>query len=507
MTKKKKHVITVVSLLAVMAVLLALYFLIPQGEDAEKESAQNAGATIPVVKISADQVTGVEVQKKGEGFSLKKEGDQWKLADMPEAPVDTKVVEGMFGCLNPVKAVREISGGEGSAADYGLEKPQLTVQITTLDGSSYQFALGDSVPAAGGNYAMFNGDKMYALDDSVYSAFDVKKNSLIAKEEVAQIDGDYLTSISVENEGVTTFEAKVVSDSKKVDKYTNWIITKPYKEPLAGATTDQWDTLQNYFTSVTFDELEEYGCDDLKKYGFEKPAAVVKVGYFEIKDGYQIPEETAAPGKETVSVVGQNTNKTPLVPEEHRKKLGYTLTFGKKAEDGSYYVRLNDSQNVYRMSGETAEEMLTVDAYTNMDHCVYSTLATDIEGYDVVTGGKKITVTRETAKDDEGKDKNVWKVNGTQIPDDKEEEFLTPYSKAYLLEFASFAKKDVKPKSDEPVLTIVYHEGDRDVTVKYLPYDGTNFYRVDKNGMDYFLVNKRSVDDAAKAFEGLLDLT
>ncbi len=55
-------------------------------------------------------------------------------------------------------------------------------------------------------------------------------------------------------------------------------------------------------------------------------------------------------------------------------------------------------------------------------------------------------------------------------------------------------------------MTIVYHEETRDVTVKYLPYDGTNFYRVDKDGMDYFLVDKRSVDDVVSAFESLLDL-
>ncbi len=55
-------------------------------------------------------------------------------------------------------------------------------------------------------------------------------------------------------------------------------------------------------------------------------------------------------------------------------------------------------------------------------------------------------------------------------------------------------------------MTIVFHEEKRDVTVRYLPYDGTNFYRVDKDGMDYFLVDKRSVDDVAAAFGSLLEI-
>ena len=75
-----------------------------------------------------------------------------------------------------------------------------------------------------------------------------------------------------------------------------------------------------------------------------------------------------------------------------------------------------------------------------------------------------------------------------------------------MLEFTSFAKNDVKPDSDEPVLKVVYHEKTRDVTVTYRPYDGTNFYRVDKDGMDYFLVDKLSVDAVIDAFKTLPDL-
>ena len=158
------------------------------------------------------------------------------------------------------------------------------------------------------------------------------------------------------------------------------------------------------------------------------------------------------------------------------------------------------------MAASDVENMLGADAYTYMDRCVYSTLATDIKGYDVTIGNKKISVTHTTEAGEDSKDKNVWTLNGKTVSDSQEQEFLSPYSKAFLLEFTSEAKDDVKPESSKPLMTIVYHEETRDVTVKYLPYDGTNFYRVDKDGMDYFLVDKRSVDDVVSAFESLLDL-
>lgn len=50
---------------------------------------------------------------------------------------------------------------------------------------------------------------------------------------------------------------------------------------------------------------------------------------------------------------------------------------------------------------------------------------------------------------------------------------------------------------------MVFHEESRDVTVKFLPYDGTNFYRVDKDGMDYFLVDKLLVDDVIEKFKSI----
>ena len=156
---------------------------------------------------------------------------------------------------------------------------------------------------------------------------------------------------------------------------------------------------------------------------------------------------------------------------------------------------------------------------------MYSVLATSIDGYDVTYGNTTLKVTRQAIEEKSDSSptatpdgetgtavenaanknqKNIWTLNGKTIDEKDENDFLTPYSTAYLLEYSEKAEGDnVKPKSNKPVLTIVYHEEKRDVTVKYLPYDGTNFYRVDKNGMDYFLVDKLQVDDIIEKFKGI----
>ncbi len=505
MSKGMKRGLTLGILCLLMVGAIVAYFLVPQGEEETVDTNGATEANIEVANIDMATIQSAEISGEWmEPISLVKDGEEWKLKDLPKAPLDVDAVEAMFTQLSPAKATKEISMDETSLAEYGLEKPLMTIKLETTDGESYEIKLGETVPVTGGNYGIMGDDKkVYAFSDTIFSAFSVSQNSLIAKEEVPEINEDYLTMISVKNGKENNFQAEIVSDEKKVDAYTNWVITKPFKKPLAGTSTDEWNTLQRYFTSVRFQELAEYDCKDMKEYGLEKPIGEVEVKYFELAEGYELPATTPNPdGK----ITSNSSNKANLVPKKQQVPHSYKLTFGAKAPDGSYYVRLNDSNNVYTMDAQTVQNMLGADAYTYMDRCVYSTLATDINGYDAVIGDKKICVTRATVKGDDGKDKNQWTLNGKQVSDENEEAFLTPYTKGYLLEFTSEAKDSVKPESKEPVMKIVYHEANRDVTVTYLPYDGTNFYRVDKNGMDYFLVDKRSVDDMISAFESLLDL-
>lgn len=505
MSKGKKQMLTLVVLCLLMIGAVAAYILVPQGEDKEEDSANSDTESIELANIDVSTISHVGVSGENmDDLSLDKSGEEWILSNLPKAPLNQDAVESMVSPFSPLTAVKKLASDGTDLGEYGLDEPQMTILIETTDGKSYEIRLGETVPVTGGNYGVLGEDStVYAFEDSLFQSFDVTQNSLIEMEQIDDIEEDYLTSISVKNKGKESFRAEIVSDDKKVDAYTNWVITKPYKKPLAGSSTDEWDTLEGFFTSVSFEELVEYNCKNMEKYGLDEPLGEVQVNYFELADGYEVPETTANPdGK----VTSNSTNKANVVPKDKQVAKSYRLTFGNTTEEGSYYVRLNDSKNVYTMDAQSVSDMLGADAYTYMDRCVYSTLATDINGYDVEIGDKKIHVTRTTQTDEDGEEKNVWTLNGNKVSDEQEETFLTPYTKGYLLEFTSEAKDSVKPNSDKPVMKIVFHEETRDVTVTYLPYDGTNFYRVDKDGMDEFLVDKRSVDDMIQAYETLLEL-
>ncbi len=536
MSGKKKNLITMICLCAALAVCLILYFVVPRGKSGEEQGndtkttkTDTTGENIQLDTIAAEQIETVTVKKKKKtNWVLEQEKkDSWQLAGEESAPVNAETVSAILGNVNPVTATQKLDAKAGDLSLYGLDQPAMTVTIRTKDDKSYQYEIGSEVPKSDlGYYGKVSGrEEVYCINAAFVKAFDVSGISLIQKDELPEIEKDYMTALTVENRKGKDFAAKKVSDAEKVDFYSNWNITAPYAKPLATSQTE-WSTVLGYFTSLNYEEMVEYDSDRLAKYGLEQPKSIITVDYYQAAQGYK-PTATATPNTVVSgnSTSGNSSETSYLIPENKREYKTLCLCIGKKTGE-SYYVCEKEKKTVYKMSASLVENMTGLDAYTNMDHCIYSVLATSIKGYDVTYGDTTLKVTRKsvpkkdteaTAKPTEdtaksgtavgnttdSSQKNIWTLNGNKISDADERDFLSPYSLAYLLEYSEKAEDDVKPDSNEPVLTIVYHENSRDVTVKYLPYDGINFYRVEKNGMDYFLVDKPLVDDVIAKFKSI----
>ena len=523
MSKQKKNLLTLLILFALLAVVLALYFFVPRGGNSGTEENSDAGETITVDTIDTGSIVRLRVKNGDKELALEKKGKEWRFGDRGDIPLDEEAVSGLLSAFETVKATGSLSYDPDRLSEYGLDKPSMSITVETSDGREYAYSLGAGVPVKGGYYGIASKpDKIYFLEQSLYDKMDINYKSLIKKDDLPEIEEDYMTYLHVDNQKGEDFEAKTVSEKEQVASYSSWNITKPYEKPL-GTSIKDWKTTLGYFSALTFDELVEYGSKNPAKYGLDKPSAAITVRYYSAKDGYKPEEDSQGDAQDDASGEkdagtensedSASSDSAPEIPEQYRQyKTVHLLVGNKKGEE--YYVCLKGSRNVYTMSQAVVENMTKLDAYTAMDHSVYATLATDIKGYEVRCGKTKLKVTRtpveDTEQNDSGtdttmknKEQNIWKLNGKQISAEDEQDFLTPYSSAYLLEFTSKAKSSVRPADKKPVLTIVYHEEKRDVTVKYLPYDGTNFYRVDKDGMDYFLVDKRSVDDVIAKFRGI----
>lgn len=509
MKKNRKKLIGLLALCVLLAASILLYLVIPAGNtDSEDAAEETAEAEIEIDTIDSETVEKLEFRKSGKtGYVLKKKGKKWKLAGQKNVPLDETKVSDLFSCMNPVTASKTLEKSEDSLARYGLSDPDYTILVTTDEGT-YRYDIGMEVPVEGGYYALCSSDEdaVYCLSDSMVSDLDINTNTLIVRDEMPEINEDYMVYLHVNNKNGEDFEASYAEKDKRVDTDSEWNITKPYEKPLATSIKD-WNTILGYFNALTLGDLVEYDAGDLSKYGLSDPQSLITIRYFETTADYQ-PEES-----DSEEASSSDNEEEEVVPEKYRKYHTLKICVGKKKGD-SYYVCFKGAKNVYLGNGDVIRNMTELDVFEAMNHCVYATLATKIDGYEAIYGDQKLTVTRTPVEPDENetdtgksesknKEQNTWTLNGKEISEEDESEFLTPYSTAYLLEYTSVADDKVKPKSKKPVLTMIYHEGKRDVKVSYYPYDGTNFYRVDRDGMDYFLVDKRSVDDIIERFKNI----
>ncbi len=76
------------------------------------------------------------------------------------------------------------------------------------------------------------------------------------------------------------------------------------------------------------------------------------------------------------------------------------------------------------------------------------------------------------------------------------------YSAAYLLTLSGEADESLILDDAGAALTITYHtNAGEDVVIRYLEYGNENFYQVDNNGVDYFLTDKRGIDDIMSRYD------
>lgn len=247
---------------------------------------------------------------------------------------------------------------------------------------------------------------------------------------------------SIESENVNKLEiinnkGKAVAIQKESDG--SFVIKGAYDKTVTGnseAILGLFDT----YGELAFDSCVEYSCKDFSKYGLENQKQSLKITY-------------------TVKKNQKNVKKQ------------YILYVGDKTEDGKYYVTPEGSSYVYEMEGDTLDEIRNANMFDYIDKTVFA-FSTD--------SLKSISV-----KDKKGNKKNLTVK--------KDLDTLTALQN---LTFSAEMKKTVS--EDTPVYTCIVQNNGEKSSVSFLPYDGKKYYRVDKDGEQLFLVDKKAVDKLLK---------
>lgn len=453
-----KKLFPMIGLAVVLVLCILLYLVVPQkNNDEDADSATDTSVMIDT--LDTDAVKKLTIQNGENTFTLKKSEDQWVFADDADIPVDQEEASELLENFATVSATKQLTENDDTLSNFGLSKPALTLTVTMSDGAEHTYLFGDTVPVIGGYYVKASGhdETVYCVDESLYTAVNKEKSSLYQVAELPDIDDDAVTSVTLTANKKIAYQAKKVAKSDRINSAVEWNIVKPNEKPVAASDSD-WDTTLSYFTSLSFDQVVEYGGADKKKYGLQEPSWKVLVHYTESESNDDSDSST-------------DSNSSTSTKKE---KKTFTLLIGKKNKDGDYYACEKGSKDVYTISAYSVEDLMGVTTYNTMDKTVYPESREDLQSFDVIYEGTK----------------QSWK------SDDDSDSVSDIYVAIQKLSYTGEATKKIKKKN--AVMTLVFHEKNKDVTVNFYPYDDNNFYLVDKDGMDDFVVDQSAVQKILK---------
>jgi hypothetical protein len=162
-------------ILAVLLIALGAYIYRYESEPVEDETQASYQK---IFDFEAEKIQQIEVRRKdNEGVKLERTGeDTWRLLVPIEVDADGVAASALANAASSLERERVVAEGELNLADFGLDSPQLELELTVKDASQPTTLLfGDQTPTgsnlyatlAGGNQVfVMAGSSKYALEKS-----------------------------------------------------------------------------------------------------------------------------------------------------------------------------------------------------------------------------------------------------------------------------------------------------------------------------------------------------
>lgn len=273
--QKKKLLPVIIAAVLAVAVLaggtLAVIKLIPEREE---ESSTPSIETISVLDMDSDDFKSVTVTNENGTFKLysveeNTETDSssdtsgsdteinWYLDGYDRELIDSTSVGYIAGYAQSIEAIREITAK--TAAECGLESPEIRVDVVKNDGSEFSILAGDESPDGTGTYVKLStNDKIYITEGDIKGDFTFDALSLAETSSVPGVAvTDAVKDYTDDNGALTTFDTitltgknlseKVVlapNTDKNLSDYAAYMTVSPTKR-IADNVNDIFDLFKN----------------------------------------------------------------------------------------------------------------------------------------------------------------------------------------------------------------------------------------------------------------------
>ncbi len=361
MSKKVKKLLIIVT---VLLLLVAAYFVITKFVIKKENKTDNNKDNVAVSQIGSENIVSFSYKCEDTDFKeitlVKNSDNEWHYIEDDNFPVNQTYVTNMAKSISEVKAERIISSEEaGDLKEYGFDNPVVSISFEERDGTKHNYFIGNENTSTENYYFRMDGDSnVYQINADLKVMFMMGLFDLFDMEPFPKVEESSFREIDIKCQNQHMRVKSVIEDDAEehigtndyMEKDITWYAANGEEEYKKGNQI----TLQamiDEMVDYAFFRAVDYKLDDSKKkkYGFDKPTAVINVKY-------QVLDETTA---ELVEVAdGINEIQCDTIDKE------YTLYIGKKSNDtdyaDDYYVNIEGSDKVYTMESSVLSRMVTL---------------------------------------------------------------------------------------------------------------------------------------------------
>lgn len=511
----KSKTVKLVSGVAVLAVLSCAYLGVTSYVDSrEKKEAEAQDTSVSLVDMEAEDLTSVSfLSEDGEQEIFEKKEGVWTKKGEEDFPVSQDTIDGAVNSLASLDADQELTEPE-ELSEYDLDKPQNEIVLTAQDGSETILQVGMKNEASGQYYVKRQDeDNVYLAAETALTPFMGTAYSFAEAESFPTVTSATMKEVQVEKEnGYTLSQDKdslywYVSDGKSSEQ----------------ADTSKAGAVTSAIGSLTYGDFVDYHCTDPAKYGFDTPYAIISSTYMAEEDTEANTDVSEASEEEENSVEEQEeAEETADTPEKEDTQTEKTLVICVGDEiDGSRYVRVNDSNEVYTIPEESLTEILDKAPSDFYSLTVNYLTVNNLDSLEIRDGEESHTVkvvrtaeknsedTKEDADEDESSESSEEEAASEEVTvtytlDGKEADetlFTTFYNKLINMAGEKRLTEAYTPEG-EAVFTFGFTDTEGEKTaVSYYEYDSSFYAAV--VGDKVYLVNKMKVKDLIEACEAL----
>jgi hypothetical protein len=315
------------ALLAVFLAAGAVFFYAASKSPGKVPLVQSAYNRRALITRKAEEVARITVSRlSGEGYVLAGENGRLSVQGRPDFVMDEDKEKSLLIACAIIEAEDTVSEAreewEPHKADFGLNPPAVTVEVTYTDGKTAAFSLGAKSPVNNWNYFTLENDPgLYLASADLIDLFD-QDVTVFHHVDQPVIHHQRIDSVTIQN-GLGNVEAawKLETDITDVNALSAWRMTVPYSYPC---DADAMETLVSALEKLYLGQFVSKATEEARaQYGFTPPRRVITL--------HQAAGEIAAVGE------------TGAYGVMHYPESTLALTIGTAGDDYVDYVEVGGS--------------------------------------------------------------------------------------------------------------------------------------------------------------------